>query len=172
MSDLGVSIYPSKSSFDDMKNYLDIAHRLGYKKIFTSLLEVTGHVDQVITQFKQIIDYGNQLGMSTCIDINPNLFNQLKINYSDLSFFKNLGVTTIRLDEGFTGYEEAQMTFNPWHLKIETNISRGQHYIDMICDFGANTENLTGSHNFYPQIRTGLQENYFKATAQKYKAHH
>ncbi len=53
--------------------------------------------------------------MQICIDINPKLFKQLNIDYSDLSFFKELGVTTIRLDEGFTGYEEAKMTFNPWH---------------------------------------------------------
>ncbi|MGY3743152.1 DUF871 domain-containing protein [Leuconostoc inhae] len=171
MSELGISIYPSKSSFKDMQAYLDQAHQLGYKKIFTSLLEVAKDSSTVISQFKQIIQYGNQLDMQTCIDINPKLFKQLNIDYSDLSFFKELGVTTIRLDEGFTGYEETKMTFNPWNLKIETNISRGQHYIDMICDFGANTNNLTGSHNFYPQLRTGLQADYFMATAKKYKDH-
>ncbi|MBZ5969253.1 DUF871 domain-containing protein [Leuconostoc gasicomitatum] len=171
MSELGISIYPSKSSFDEMQSYLTQARELGYKKIFTSLLEVTGDTATVVDHFKKIIQYGNQIGMQTCIDINPKLFKQLNIDYSDLSFFKELGVTTIRLDEGFTGYEEAKMTFNPWHLKIETNISRGQHYIDMVCDFGANTKNLSGSHNFYPQVRTGLQKNYFKDTAKMYKAH-
>lgn len=169
MHELGVSIYPSKSKFDEMKNFLDDAHRFGYTKIFTSLLEVTGDADDVISRFQAIIDYGNRLDMATTIDINPKLFQQLGITYDDLSFFDQLGVTSVRLDEGFTGYEEAKMTYNPYNLKIETNISRGQHYIDMIWDFGPNPRNLVGSHNFYPQIRTGLKQDYFLSATARYK---
>ena len=47
------------------------------------------------------------------------------------------------------------MTHNPYGLKIELNMSRGQHYIDLIMDFGVNRDNLIGSHNFYPQRFTG-----------------
>lgn len=36
MGDLGISIYPSKSSLDEMKDYVFLAARLGYRRIFTS----------------------------------------------------------------------------------------------------------------------------------------
>lgn len=171
MHELGISIYPSQSSFEDMRDYLDTAHRLGYTRIFTSLLEVTGDTSEVVSKFKNIIQYGNSLNMSTTIDINPSLFTQLGITYDDLSFFNDLGTSAIRLDEGFTGYEEAKMTYNPFNIKIETNISRGQHYIDMVWDFCPNPRNLIGSHNFYPQVRTGLEQGYFVETTNRYKAH-
>ncbi len=53
MSELGISIYPSKSSFDEMQSYLTQARELGYKKIFTSLLEVTGDTATVVDHFKK-----------------------------------------------------------------------------------------------------------------------
>lgn len=169
MHELGVSIYPSQSSFAEMRDYLDTASHLGYTRIFTSLLEVTGDTAEVVAKFKNIIHHGNTLNMATTIDINPSLFTQLGITYDNLRFFHDLGVAAIRLDEGFTGYEEAKMTYNPYNIKIETNISRGQHYIDMVWDFGPNPRNLIGSHNFYPQVRTGLERDYFIDTTQRYK---
>jgi len=169
MHELGISIYPSQSSYEEMRDYLDTARRIGYTRIFTSLLEVTGDTDEVVAKFKNIIEHGNSLGMATTIDINPKLFKQLGITYDDLSFFNDLGVAAIRLDEGFTGYEEAKMTYNPYNIKIETNISRGQHYIDMVWDFAPNPLNLVGSHNFYPQVRTGLEQGYFIETTNRYK---
>ena len=61
------------------------------------------------------------------------------------------------------------MTHNPYGLKIELNMSRGQHYIDLIMDFGVNRDNLIGSHNFYPQRFTGLGRDYFAETSMQYR---
>ncbi|MDR3242153.1 MAG: MupG family TIM beta-alpha barrel fold protein [Lactobacillaceae bacterium] len=166
---LGISIYPSKSTLKEMQAYLDTTAALGYKRIFTSMLEVADNPDETLDLFKTIIHYGNDLGMATTIDINPSLFQTLKISYDDLSLFHELGADAIRLDEGFTGMEEAAMTQNPFGLKVEINISRGQHYIDLINDFGPNRQCLMGSHNFYPQTFTGLEADYFVGTAKQYK---
>ncbi|MGG6796218.1 UNVERIFIED_CONTAM: DUF871 domain-containing protein [Streptococcus canis] len=171
MSELGVSIYPSKSSFDDMSEYLKIAQSNGYSRIFTSMLEVTENAEETIELFKKIIEFGNQLGMKTSLDVNPKLFKALGISYNDLSSFIDMGIWSLRLDEGFTGYEEAMMSHNPYNLKIELNISRGQHYIDLVNDFGTNKRNLIGSHNFYPQSYTGLNLDYFMKTAKQYQSY-
>lgn len=48
-------------------------------------------------------------------------------------------------------------------------MSRGQHYIDLIMDFGVNRDNLIGSHNFYPQRFTGLGRDYFAETSMQYR---
>lgn len=169
MSELGISIYPSKSSFEEMSTYIDQAASLGYTRIFTSMLEVADNPDETVQTFKEIIAYGNQKGLKTSIDVNPKLFTALDLSYDDMAFFADMGVWSVRLDEGFRGYEEAQMTHNPHGIIIETNISRGQHYLDLIMDFGANKNRLIGSHNFYPQAYTALDFDYFMETAQQYK---
>lgn len=73
--------------------------------------------------------------METILDINPGLFNQLNISYDNLGFFKDLGAAGIRLDIGFTGFEESLMTKNPLNLKIEVNMSSGTNYIENIVSY-------------------------------------
>ncbi|AEV95931.1 DUF871 domain-containing protein [Pediococcus claussenii] len=169
MGKLGVSIYPDKMSLQETKDYLDLAHKYGFKRIFTSLLQIKGDQEAVVADFKAAIEYGNSLGMETMVDINPALFKQLGVSYDDLKFFNEIGAWGVRLDEGFTGMEEARMTHNPYGLKIEVNMSRGTHYIDQIMDYSPDRSNLIGSHNFYPQRFTGLGMKYFKETSGQYR---
>ncbi|MGR3741304.1 DUF871 domain-containing protein [Companilactobacillus sp. DQM5] len=171
MGQLGVSIYPEQTSFEENKRYLDLAAKYGYKRIFMSLLEIKDGKNGVIEKFKKIIEYANTLNFKVILDINPSLFKQLGISYDDLSFFNDLGVWGIRLDEGFTGLEEARMTRNPFNLKIEINMSAGTHYIDNIMSYDPNTDNLLGCHNFYPQRYTGLGDAFFNKWSKVFADH-
>lgn len=54
MKQLGVSIYPSRSKFKDDKTYLDLARKLGFTRIFTSLLEIKGNADEVINKYRKL----------------------------------------------------------------------------------------------------------------------
>ncbi|PLR98520.1 DUF871 domain-containing protein [Bacillus sp. T33-2] len=164
MRQLGVSIYPSQSQYEADKEYLDLARKYGFTRIFTSLLEIVGDQGEVINKFKKIIEYGNSIGMETILDINPSLFKQLNISYDDLKFFKDLGATGIRLDLGFTGAEEAAMTRNPYGLIIEINMSSGTKYIDNIMSYQPDIDYLYASHNFYPQKYTGISQDHFEQT--------
>ena len=169
MGELGISVYPSRASVADNIAYIEKAASYGYTRIFTSLLELTPDMNDLLDQYKQVITRGNELGMKTILDINPELFEQLGTSYTDLRLFAEMGAWGLRLDLGFTGAEEAQMTHNPYGLKIELNMSRGQHYLNLIMDFGVNRDNLIGSHNFYPQRWTGLGRDYFAETSQQYR---
>lgn len=167
MGKLGVSIYPSKSEIEEDKKYLKLARDYGFTRTFTSLLEITGDSEEVLAKFKEIISYGNKLGMETTLDINPSLFEQLGVSYKDLSFFKDIGAHSIRLDLGFTGMEESLMTRNPYDLKIEVNMSSGTNYIENVMSYQPKRENLIASHNFYPMKYSGLSREHFdKTTAQ------
>ncbi|ANJ69263.1 DUF871 domain-containing protein [Latilactobacillus curvatus] len=167
MGKLGVSIYPERSTFEKDAAYLDLAHQYGFQRVFTSLLEVSGDQEAVLGNFKRVVAHANQLGMQVMIDINPGLFKQLGISYDNLSFFHELGAWGIRLDNGFTGQEEAEMTRNPFNLKIEINMSQGTSYVDNIMGYSPKRENLLGCHNFYPHRFSGLGEDFFKqCTAQ------
>ncbi len=169
MGKLGISIYPERSTFAKDKAYLDLAHQYGFKRVFTSLLQITDDKEKVLAEFKAVVDYANSLGMEVMVDINPGLFEQLGISYDDLSFFHEMGAYGVRLDIGFTGAEEARMTRNPYNIKIEINMSGGTSYVDNIMSYSPNTENLLGSHNFYPHRYTGLDYKHFVACSQKFR---
>jgi hypothetical protein len=171
MPKLGISVYPEKSSFEDNKNYLELASKYGFKRVFTSLLQINGDKEEVIRDFKKVVDHANSLGMEVMVDIAPNLFTQLEISYDDLSFFHELGAYGIRLDVGYTGSEEARMTRNPYGLKIEINMSVGTRYLDQIMSYNPNRENLIGSHNFYPMLYTGLDDDFFVECSKDYRKH-
>jgi hypothetical protein len=171
MGNIGVSIYPAKSTFEHDKEYLDLARKYGFTRIFTSLLEIDGDTDKIINKFKRIIEYSNLIGMETILDINPGLFTQLNISYDNLGFFKDLGAAGIRLDLGFTGFEEALMTKNPFDLKIEVNMSSGTNYIENIVSYHPNKDNFCASHNFYPQKYTGISQSHFEETTAQFTKH-
>lgn len=169
MGKLGISIYPERSTFEKDKAYLDLAHKYGFKRVFTSLLQIQGDKEQVLADFKKVVDYANSLEMEVMVDINPGLFEQLEISYDDLSFFHEMGAYGVRLDIGFTGAEEARMTRNPYGIKIEINMSTGTSYVDNIMSYSPNTANLLGSHNFYPHRYSGLSYEHFVYCSQQFR---
>lgn len=169
MGKLGVAIYPEQSTFEQDANYLDLAYKYGFTRVFTSLLEIIGDQEEVMANFKKTISYANELGMEVTVDMDPHLFKQLGISYDNLEFFNDLGATVVRLDLGFTGAEEAMMTHNKYGLKIEINMSSGTSYVDNIMSYSPNTDNLLGSHNFYPMRYSGLSLEHFKKCTEKFK---
>ncbi len=170
MRQLGIAIYPDHTTLEEDKTYLNRAAKYGYTRIFTSLLQLHGDAgEDRLARFKATIAYANQLGFKTIVDINPALFADLGVSYDDLHFFRELGVWGLRLDEGFTGVEEAKMTRNPDNLKIEINMSAGTNYLASIMSYHPNTDNLIGCHNFYPQRYTGLSDRYFDQYSRMYR---
>lgn len=162
MRELGISIYPGHSDVQKDKEYIELASKYGFTRIFTCLLSVDGDKEKIIQNFKETIAYANSLGFKVIADVSPKIFKELNISYSDLSFFKNLDVYGIRLDVGYTGNEESLMTFNEYDLKIEINMSNDTKYVDTIMDYKPNRDNLLGCHNFYPHEHTGLTREHFR----------
>lgn len=171
MRKMGISLYPDTSSLAEDKRYLELARQYGFSRVFTSLLQLAGDSDaDKLDKFKATIAYARELGFDTIVDINPALFSELGISYDDLRFFSELGASGLRLDEGFTGAEEAQMTRNPYGLKIEINMSAGTNYLQSILSYHPQRDNLWGCHNFYPQQYTGLADEYFTVYSQPYRS--
>jgi hypothetical protein len=168
---LGISIYPEHSTVEKDKAYITLAHKYGFKKVFTCLLSVNGNQEEIMSKFKETISFANELGMEVMVDIAPRVFGALGISYNDLSFFAQLGAYGIRLDMGFTGNEEAIMTHNPYGLKIEINMSNATSYLDNIIAYQPNRENLVGSHNYYPHRYAGLSYSHFVTCSELFKKH-
>lgn len=169
MRHLGLSIYPDHSNYEDNAHYLDLGHKYGFKRIFMSMLEVKGGVAETKAKYKKIIEYGNKLGYQTFLDVNPSIFKELHVDYKDLSFFKDIGATGLRLDTAFDGATEAMMSYNPEGLIIELNMSNNVDYLNNIISYQANTPFIYGCHNFYPQRGTGLPYDFFMECNKRFR---
>lgn len=87
MRNLGLSIYPDHSEYQKDAEYLELGHKYGFRRIFMSMLEVQGSVEETKAKYQKIIGFGNSLGYQTFIDVSPGLFKRLGISYSDLKFW-------------------------------------------------------------------------------------
>lgn len=169
MRKLGISIYPEKSDKDTILNYIDQAAKAGFKRIFSCLLSVSKSKEEIKADFKEINNYAKERGFEIIVDVSPRVFDELGISYKDLSFFKEIGADGLRLDAGFTGNEESVMTYNPFGLIIEINMSNDVHTIDTIMDYQPNRYKLYGCHNFYPHDYSGLGLDFFISCSNRFK---
>lgn len=170
MKKLGISVYLNRGTLEQNIEYIELASRLGFKRIFTCLISVEEKEnDELIKDAKQIIGSANKCGMEVVADVEPSVFKKFGTSFQDLSFFKELGLYGIRLDLGFTGIEESIMTFNQYGLKLELNMSNGSKYVDNILSYEPKVENLLGCHNFYPHRYTGLSLEHFLKCSQRFK---
>lgn len=171
MRRLGISVYPNHGSMEKNIAYINLAGKLGYSRIFTCLIsEDNKNTEEVVNEFKEITHFANSLGMEVVADVEPPIFKKYGASYTDLSFFKGLGLYGIRLDLGFSGMEESAMTYNPYGIKIELNMSSGTKYVDNILSYKPDVDNLLGCHNFYPHMYTGLGYEHFIKCSSQFKA--
>lgn len=168
MGKLGISIYQEKSTEEEILRYIDKATENGFSRIFSCLLSVDESREEIVKKFKKTNEYAKSKGFEIIVDVSPAVFDKLGISYDNLSFFKEIGADGVRLDEGFGGFQEASMTFNPEGLKIEINMSNYTHYIDTIMDYMPNKEKLIACHNFYPHNYSGLNFDHFMRCTEKF----
>lgn len=169
MRRLGISLYPEGATLESNKRYVNKAKECGFDRIFTCLLSVEGDKEKVILEFKELMEYCKNRGFEVIVDVAPSIFKDLGISYDDLSFFKEIGVDGLRLDEGFSGLEESMMTFNKEGLKIELNVSQPNYYLENILSYEPDKHMLLGCHNFYPKKHTGLNRKLFLENSKKYQ---
>lgn len=170
MKRLGISVYPNHTSVEENIKYIELAAKYGFKRIFTCLLSAADkEVNEIVSEFKAMVDVANKHGMEVIADLDPTVFNKLNASITDLGIFKEIGLAGIRLDMGFSGSEESIMSFNKHGLKIELNVSNGTKYVDNILSYEANLTNIYGCHNFYPHVYTGLSYEHFIKCSKQFK---
>lgn len=167
MRKLGISVYVDQAPLMRIKEYIDLAAEHGFSRIFTCLISLEG---EQWDAFKAFSSYANSKGFEIIADVDPSVFTNFNLNWNELKFFKDLGLSGIRLDLGFSGIEEALMSQNPYGLSIELNMSAGTKYIDNILSYRPNTSKIIGCHNFYPHVYTGLSREHFLKCSAQFKA--
>lgn len=169
MREIGISIYPENATVEENKNYISLASKYGFTRIFTCLLSAKNDKEKVMKEFKEIVEHANKNNMKVIADVSPDVFKDFDIDYRDLKFFSDMGLYGLRLDLGFSGLEESIMTFNEYDLKIEINMSQGTRYVDNILSYKPLKKNLIGCHNFYPHRYTGLSRKHFLECSNQFR---
>ncbi|EUJ47669.1 DUF871 domain-containing protein [Paenilisteria rocourtiae] len=167
MRKLGISVFPQHAPLEDSLNYIETAAKYGFSRIFTCL--ISANDEEEFAKLETICQTANTLGYEVIADVDPGVFASLNLTYQDLGRFKELGLSGLRLDLGFSGAEEAAMSFDDNDLQIELNISNGTKYVDNILSYQANTANIIGCHNFYPRRYTALSREHFLRTSAQFK---
>ena len=161
MIKLGVSVYPEQESIEDIDNYLKLASSYGFTKVFSSMFSVKGTQSELIEYFTKLADVAHQYHMEVAIDANPELFNRVGATIQDLKLFQDIGIDTIRMDVPFGDERDVILINNQFGIRIELT-ALSTKGVENAIENGANVDNLTVCHNFYPQRFTGLDLNYFQ----------
>lgn len=167
MRKLGISVFPQHVELQASLDYIELAAKHGFNRIFTCL--ISANDKEEFSKLEVICKRAKELGFEVIADVDPGVFESLGITYRELEKFKEIGLAGLRLDMGFSGAEEAMMSFDDTDLKIELNISNGTRYVENILSYRPNLANIVGCHNFYPRKYTALSREHFLKTSKQFK---
>ncbi|MDU2065437.1 MAG: MupG family TIM beta-alpha barrel fold protein [Sporomusaceae bacterium] len=162
MWEKGISAYLGlNESPDRLYNYLEQAKRCGYSRLFTSLHIPEAKAGCSQKEIKAFIQKAASLGYQITADISAGVLTEFGASYEDLSALTDLGLTTLRLDYGFTPEQIAAFT-RKHQLEIELNASTITE--DILIKLAAAKTDFTkvrACHNYYPRPETGLAMDLF-----------
>ena len=68
MHRLGISVYPEKSTQKEVYDYLELAAKYGFSRIFTCLLSVNDPKEKIMKDFGEFMDKAHSLGYVVAVD--------------------------------------------------------------------------------------------------------
>lgn len=151
---LGISVYPDLSPIEEIKDYIKLASKYGFTRIFSSMFSVEGTNEEVLAYFDELIKFAHQYEMEVNLDVNPMFFEKLGATPDNIEVFNSIGVDILRMDMSYGDNRDLQLIKNPYDIKIEFNASFST--ADVLLNLGAKTDDFLLCHNFYPQRYTGL----------------
>ncbi|MGM0854961.1 MAG: MupG family TIM beta-alpha barrel fold protein [Bacillota bacterium] len=159
---IGISVYLSDEAAEER---ILRASSLGINLAFTSLhipeesAFSREHVGHLLSIFKSE-------GFEVFADVSKNTSSFLGLD--SFEELKELGVTALRLDDGFTVEEMLALS---QHFQIAINASTvGERELQEWTSSGLETGSMVAWHNFYPKPETGLDQDYYKKQQKLFEA--
>jgi len=170
MWEKGIAAYVGLGhSLETIHNYLQLAHNYGYTRLFTSLHIPEADAKLVLNDFQEFVADAVNLGYSITADISPQASTMLGVNLSDFSSFNKIGLSAIRLDDGFSPEEIAAITVSSG-LDIEVNASTmTSATLHQIYTAKADLTKIRACHNYYPRPETGMSFSLFAERCQLFR---
>ncbi|WP_027407266.1 DUF871 domain-containing protein [Anaerovibrio sp. RM50] len=158
----GISVYLGLDNhFDENIELIKKASKAGIKRIFTSLHIPEADTEVLRAELKEILDLAKECNMSVISDVSPRAMKVLGMAGFSLTHFAELGIGTLRLDDGFTVDEIISMSKNDLGINIQLNASTiTKNLLETLKENGTNMTKLEAMHNFFPRENTGLSEEF------------
>jgi uncharacterized protein len=150
---IGISVYLSD---EDAEARILRASASGVKLAFTSL-HIPEESGISTERVRGLLSLFKREGFQVFADVSKKTPAMLGLH--QFEELKELGVTSLRLDDGFTTDEMLELSR---HFRIAINASTvGEKELQRWIDCGLETGNMISWHNFYPKPETGLDQEYF-----------
>lgn len=155
----GISLYPGlDGTAADHLALVEQASALGIRRLFTSLHIPEANRDALRQELRQLLAAARSHDMDVIADISPQTTALLGIDTLRPQALLDLGITTARLDYGFSVEKTALFSRI---MPIQLNASTLQpSYIQALQDADADFSQIDCLHNFYPRPHTGLSPVY------------
>lgn len=159
--DTGISVYVGlDNTFKENIDLIAMAPLNGVRRLFTSFHIPETNIDIFRKEIKETLHVAKISGMDIISDISPNTLALLGIDTLEPYMLKQMGITTVRMDFGFSPKEIAKMSFSG--LKVQLNASTvTEEVLRGLERYSANFACIDALHNFYPRENTGLSEEFF-----------
>ena len=145
----GISVYVGLNcSIDENIILIESAAALGLNRLFTS--SIIPESDNQSEEFAIVLAAAIENNFEIIMDVTPETITAFD--------FEQI---ILRLDDGFKPLQIAALS----HIRrIMLNASTvNERTLNELANLGANFENISALHNFYPHIFSGLDVSYFKS---------
>lgn len=157
----GISIYPGlgDNTLEENLHLIHQAAACGIKRVFTSLQIPETNVDDLKAEIGTLLGAAREHHMEVISDVSPRTREMLNIRDFSLNAFRMLGITTLRLDDGFSVDDIVKYSHNKQGIRIQLNASTITYsMLEDLAEKEVDFDHIDALHNFYPHIGTGLTE--------------
>ena len=160
----GISLYFGLgASAQENAALLERAAARGIRRVFTSLQIPEADVRSLRREFIGFLQLAQSLHMEIISDFSPaacRLLNMPKLSFSQLKVW---GVSTLRVDCGYSPEEIAAFSHNDKNICLQLNASTvTPAFLRRLTAAGADFSRIDALHNFYPRPGTGLNTDFFR----------
>ncbi|KRE10255.1 hypothetical protein ASE46_01430 [Bacillus sp. Root239] len=151
---IGISFYLNDKN---AKKRLIEASECGVTRAFTSL-HIPEETGDLAERAKELLHVARDCGISVYADVSK--YTPVHLGIESLMSLSSLGVSGIRLDDGFS-VEETLSLANEFYIAVNVSTLSKQE-IETLLSAGLHHHQLLAWHNFYPRPETGLEETFFQ----------
>ena len=158
----GISVYCGLNTTQEKNlSLLERAAARGITRLFTSLHIPETDVSVFRSELNTLLAKAKDLNFDVIADTAQAASVLLNSKESNPSELMKLGITTLRLDDGFSPEDAAALLDTPG-LRIQLNASTvNREYLEKLKASGADMSRVDALHNYYPRENTGLDVEFF-----------
>lgn len=166
---LGFSVYLNQAVTEERAQWMKTMKDAGFTGVFTSLHIPEDDVTQYLSRVTELGQICQRLGLQLTADVSAAGMQRMGIDISDTAQLTKLGITALRVDDGFSMANVAELSRK---IPIALNASTiSEVDVQELTKNQADFKHLSAWHNYYPRPETGLDETWLKTTNQWLENH-